>query len=79
MFSNEKIYLFKSAHFILPKENNFSMMGEELSLYFSLSVVQIFTFMRTIFQDYHFFGEKFSKFALFGCKSQKFANLGVNI
>ena len=47
------------------------MVGEKVSLYVSLSVVQIVTFMGKIFQDLHFFGKKLSKFALFWDKIGK--------
>ena len=41
------------------------MVVEKVSLYFSLSVVQIFTFFGKNFQDYHFFGKNCEKFAFF--------------
>ena len=39
----------------------FSTVGEKVSLYLSLSVVQIFTIMGTIFQDLQFFRKKIGK------------------
>ena len=34
------------------------MVGEKVSLYYSISVVQIFTFIGKIIQDLHVFGKK---------------------
>ena len=40
------------------------MVGEkEVSPYFSLSVLQIFTLLGKEFEDFHFFGNRLSKFA----------------
>ena len=62
------------------------MVGEKLSLYFSLSVVQTFTFSGKIFSRLALFWKKLSKFAFFGGKiwsninffEKKFAIYGGN-
>jgi len=49
---------------ILPPK----IVCEKVSLYLSLSVVQIFTIMGTIFQDLHFFGKNCQNLQFFGKK-----------